>query len=123
MMKKNPFLGYGARDTSKFHDIAAAAKAKKLTMTEHVTAERAERERQARARDYAETVDVVTRAVQPIDPASLAAAVIRAGQRRRGEVPTEDQMTDLSPNAADSPAVANAKLILLAGMRRRGEIK
>jgi hypothetical protein len=109
MMKKNLFSTYGV-DTGKFTHLAHAI-----------------RESRAIKADYEKNKKLILDVVKPPPPAtetmSLADRVILAGKRRRNEVPTEDQLTDLSPNAADSPAVANAKLILLSGMRRRGEIE
>jgi hypothetical protein len=84
------------------------------------------REQRAISRDFEANKRIIEAAVRPSPPEdtmSVADRVIRAGARRRGEVPCEGQLTDLSPNAADSPAVATAKLVILAGKRRRGEIE
>jgi hypothetical protein len=105
MIKKSPYGGYSDR----FYESAKAAKASKLTLTEHVKREREARERQAA--DYKEAFDAVRDAVTPqVDVEALAKAVIRAGQLRRGEIAPELP-----------PADSTAAKILRQGRLRRGE--
>jgi hypothetical protein len=123
-MIKKTFGGYGRTiDTSKFRELADAWAKRPQGDPRRSLIERAEREARAISRDFEKNKKIISDAVRPqIDPVALGEAIVRAGARRRGEVPTEDQLTDLKPNTADTPAVATAKLVLLAGQRRRGEL-
>jgi hypothetical protein len=86
MIKYPPrYAGYIGGDdrTAQFRDLVAALKAKKLTEAER------ERQGQARGRDFEATVDLVQRAVNPIDADTLAAKIIKSGQLRRAEIPDD----------------------------------
>jgi len=76
---------------------------------------RARAEREQRAEIYRETKEVVERAFGVPDPSSLAAAVIRAGKLRRGEIP------DDTPRFSNDEHGRFAKAVINAGRRRRGE--
>jgi hypothetical protein len=87
MIKKNIF-NY---DTDKY-----------ASLTDAVT-----RAREARAikNDYEKNKRIIEDIVRPSPPTSdsmsVADRVVLAGRRRRGEVPCEGQLTDLSPDVND----------------------
>jgi hypothetical protein len=84
---------------------------------------RARAEREARAEIYRETHEIVSRAFDAHtfvdingDPVTkVAAAILRAGQARRGEV------TDATPRFPDTEAGRRAKMICNAARKARGE--
>jgi hypothetical protein len=116
MIKKPTYFGGygGGGDTSKFRELADAWAKRPEGDPRRALIERAEREGKERAADFKETVDLVTRAVRPIDAQKLAAAIVSAGARRRADVPDK-------PTFADDASGQLAKKIYNAARKRDGK--
>jgi len=96
------------------------------------------REREQRAAFYEETHEIVSRAFDTHDASTFAAAVARAGAKRRGELtePPPDPISVAGQILAagrkrrgeqvdepdDMPSGELAKQIIAAGRKRRGEV-
>jgi hypothetical protein len=76
---------------------------------------KAQREREQRAEIYRETKEVVERAFNAPDASTLAAKILRAAAKARGEV------TDETPRFSDDGPGRRAKLICNAARKARGE--
>jgi hypothetical protein len=76
---------------------------------------RAKAEREARAKIYRETHEIVSRAIDAPDASTLAAKILRAAAKARGEV------TDETPRFSDDEPGRRAKLICNAARKARGE--
>jgi hypothetical protein len=95
MIKKNIF----DYDTSKYASLTEAVKA--------------EREARAIKADYQRNVKIISDAVKPaIDAEALAAAIVRSGEKRRGQA---------APEFDDTPAGQTAKAVINAGRKARNE--